>query len=92
MYSCRCSESQTTASALGDTKVCDLQCTLSYLAIPRVLTAPRVAYGRVTVLYVAIMPTGGTFLSILVALHSVLSHLDRPIRHHTTLADVLCRS
>ena len=32
------------------------------------------------------------FSSILVAFHSILSHLDRSIRHHTTLADVLSRS
>ena len=50
------------------------------------------AYARGTVLYVVVMPTGGTFSSILVAFHSILSHLDRSIRHHTTLADVLSRS
>ena len=71
--------------------MCDLQCTLSYLAIPRVLTALLVAYARGTVLHVVVMPTGGTFSSILVELHSILPHLDGPIRHRTTLADVLSR-
>ena len=50
------------------------------------------AYPRGTVLYVVVMPTGGTFSSILLALHSISSHLDRSIRHRTTLADVLSRS
>ena len=61
------------------------------VAIPRVLTAILVAYARGTVLYLVVMPTGGTLSSILVALYRILSHLDRTIRHHTTLADVLSR-
>ena len=72
--------------------MCDLQCTLSYLAIARILTTLLVAYARGTVLHVVVMPTGGTFSSILVELHSILPHLDVLIRHHTTLADVLSRS
>ena len=72
--------------------MCDLQCTLSYLAIPRVSTVLLVAYARGMVLHVMVMPTGGAFSSILVELHSILPHLDGPIRRHTTLPDVLSRS
>ena len=41
------------------------------VAIPRVLTAILVAYARGTVLYLVVMPTGGTLSSILIALYSI---------------------
>ena len=77
----------------------DLQCTLSYLPLHRVLTALRFAYARGKVSYVVVKPTGGTSLAngYKVTLNSILSRLDQHLhrhldRHHTSLADELSSS